>query len=476
MLWVEKYRPKTLSDVVAEKKVISEIKKWAETFDSHRKPLLLAGPPGVGKTSLALAIANTYGWEAVEMNASDQRNWEIITRIVGEGAFSETLSESGEFLRSSEKRRKVIILDEVDNIHKREDAGGERALIRIIKKKPPQPLILIANDLYALSKELRGLCKLIQFRRLNVRSIAKVLKRICSIEGIKVEEGVLEEIAKNSGGDLRAAINDLQAVCEGKEFVKLEDLAIAKRTQETDVFKVLQMIFKTDNDAYSASMLLDETPEDFIWWVSENIPLEMDGEELFRALSRLSRADIFLGRVRRRQFYRLWKYAGYLMTTGIQVIKKERKGGFTRYKTPSFWMKLGYSRGRREKLKKVLAKIGKHSHMSMKKAHNEMFYLIKALMERLDDERCARISAFYEFDKEDLEFLTNAKKAERIIKIIEEKNLHMVDESNILDGFERFERKKRETERAEKADGDTNRKDVKTKGKKVKEMTLDSFF
>ncbi|MEM0215863.1 MAG: AAA family ATPase, partial [Archaeoglobaceae archaeon] len=143
MLWTEKYRPKTLKDIVASEEIISKVLEWAKNWEKGPwKPLLLAGPPGIGKTSLAIALANTMKWEIVELNASDQRNWQIISKIVGEGAFNETISDEGEFLSSRSGRLKLIVLDEVDNIHKKEDVGGESALIRIIKRKPRQPLIL----------------------------------------------------------------------------------------------------------------------------------------------------------------------------------------------------------------------------------------------------------------------------------------------------------------------------------------------
>ncbi|MEM2121032.1 MAG: replication factor C large subunit [Archaeoglobaceae archaeon] len=476
MLWTEKYRPETINDVVADKDTITKILDWAKKWlESSYKPLLLAGPPGTGKTSIALALAKTMKWEFIELNASDQRNLQVIERIVGAGAFNETISNEGEFLSSKSGKFKLIILDEVDNIHKKEDFGGESALIRIIKKKPRQPMVLIANDPYRLSLELRRLCEFIEFRRLTKTQIVKVLQRICAKEGIECEKSVLESIAENAGGDLRAAINDLQAIAEGKKKITAEDLVVGKRTQEIDIFKLLQKIFKTNYSAYADAMLLDESPEDLIQWIEENLPLEYEGKDLFRGYLALSRADIFIARVKRRQSYRMWKYATYLMTNGVQQMREGKKSGFTKYKRPEIWQFLFQTKQKREVRDRILKKISTNSHLSTGKAKAEMLPFITLLLNNLEVEKSAKISAFYEFSREDLEFLVG-KRAGEVFEFIEKNRLHRIDETWI--GVEKgqsaeiaepegFETETRGEERREEED---------KKDRKAKSLTLDDFF
>lgn len=481
MLWTEKYRPENINEVVADKETITKITEWAKNWiKSSYKPLLLAGPPGVGKTSLAIAIAKTMKWEFVELNASDQRNMQIIEKIVGSGAFNETISDEGEFLSSKSGRLKLIILDEVDNIHKKEDFGGESALIKIIKKKPRQPMILIANDPYYLSLELRKLCEFIEFKRLTKTQIVKVLQKICIKEGIEYDKTVLERIAENASGDLRAAINDLQAIAEGKNRITVEDFIIGKRTQEIDIFKLLQKIFKTSYSAFGDAMLLDEAPEDFLQWIEENLPLEYESKDLFKGYLALSRADIFIGRVKRRQSYRLLKYATYLMTNGVQQIREEKKTGFTRYKRPEIWQFLFQTKHRRETREKILKKISSFSHLSTEKAETEMLPIIAFLLKNLEVEKSAKISAFYEFSKDDLEFLLgDNEKTREIIEFMERNKIHRIDESWLdvkeIETSETVERKDIEEEYEEER-GEEKIEDEGKRDKKAKSLTLDDFF
>src|SRR3979490_2746338 len=82
--WGEKYRPKDLNDVVGNPTAVSELRKWAASWQRGRpekKAVVLQGPPGIGKTSAALALANEMGWSVVEMNASESRNADAIRKV-----------------------------------------------------------------------------------------------------------------------------------------------------------------------------------------------------------------------------------------------------------------------------------------------------------------------------------------------------------------------------------------------------------
>jgi len=344
-------------------------------------------------------------------------------------------------------------------------------------------MILIANDPYQLSQDLRNLCEIITFKRLDTRQIVKVLERICIQEGIKADRRALEAIARNAGGDLRAAINDLQAVAEGKKELKVEDVIVSKRIQETDVFKVMQKIFKTySTTVYGEAMNLDESPEDFIVWIDENLPLEYEGEDLLKAYLVLSRADIFLGRVKRRQFYRLWRYATYLMTVGVQQVKSKVKGGWTRYQKPNIWQLYFEKKEKREMFLNILKKIGKYSHMSIRKSL-ELYNYIRVILTKADLMTAAKVSAFYDFTEDELEFITGSSKRARDIKeFIRKHKIRRVEETEGEVEVKEEEIKKEIEDRLKKVEEEKpkEKKKKRTTRKKKKEtvsgVTLDEFF
>jgi len=226
--WTEKYRPATLDKVVGNKAAVADLRKWAETWETGRgkKAVILAGGPGVGKTSAALALANDLGWGVVEMNASDTRNAASVRKVAFLGALGETFTSDGEYVSSKEGRRKLIILDEADNLFGREDAGGIGAITETIRASK-QPIVLIVNDYYALTRRssaIKSLCKTIRFEPLKSSEIKTVLREIAKKEGFKIDEDALDHVTERVGGDMRAAINDLQSLAEGKEDVTHDDV------------------------------------------------------------------------------------------------------------------------------------------------------------------------------------------------------------------------------------------------------------
>ncbi len=408
--WAEKYRPRSLSEVVGNKKAVTDMRTWAEEWlhgMPQKRAVILQGQAGIGKTSAAHALANDYGWEIIELNASDQRTASVIERIAGSASSMRTLTGTDS--------KRLIILDEADNIHGTSDRGGARALGDIIKKTH-QPIVLIANDLYGLTSTLRTLCQEIKFHGVQSRSMVPALKNICRNEGIMCGVGVIEKVAESAGGDMRSAVNDLQAVSMGRSEINIEDIATSPRDTKESIFKVLAKIFKgTDpKKALDATYGLDESPDNLVHWIDENIPGQYGTAgngvdiDVSKGFEYLSHADMYLGRVKKRQNYRMWRYAGVLMTCGAVVAKTHVHGGFTRYQPPSFWRRLGQLRARRNMRDNVASKIGEHCHESMRYARADLTSMYGKMLK--DEQYAVDTVVNLNLDLDELAYMTGGKK------------------------------------------------------------------
>lgn len=423
--WAEKYRPKILEKVVGNSSAIDKLKKWAQKWDQgvpEYKAVLLYGPAGVGKTSTAYALANDMNWEVIELNASDQRTADIIGKVAGSASQMKTLDGIDS--------RRLIILDEADNLHGTSDRGGAKAIGHIVKSTK-QPIILIANDAYGIASSIKTYVLEIKFNSLQTRSLISTLKGIANQEGINLENNALDNIATNADGDMRSAINDLQAVSLGKKEIRQQDIVVGQRDNKDSIFKVLEKIFKGNNarEALEATYGLDESPENLIHWIDENIPtqysdknLEKINDAIYNAYEYVARADIFLGRVKKRQNYLMWRYAGFLMTYGTVVSKSQSKNTFIKFNPPSLWRRMGQLKNKRSMKNNVAAKIAYHCNESMNYASSQLSYTYKLLIQ--NPQYAPEIIAVLDLELEELLFITgNTKVTKKIQNLYNEAQL-----------------------------------------------------
>lgn len=391
-MWVEKYRPKSFSEYRGASNQKKELKEWAENWKQGDKPVLLHGQPGTGKTSLVEVLAKELDLELYETNASDVRTKSSLEKQLKSAAMQ--MSFTG--------KTKLILVDEVDGMSAT-DRGGTNMVSEIIDETR-FPLVMTANDAYdSKIRTLRNKSKLIKLDSVHTNSINAHLKQILEEEGIEYDESAVRRIARSANGQMRSAINDLEAVARGKTELTKEDVkAVSGRDSQKEIFQALKIIFKTMSaeNAKNATQNLEEDPDTFLQWVRENIPREYKKKkDISRAYDNISKADVFNGRIRRRMNWKLLKYVYHFSSIGISLSKDEKYDGWTKYQYPSKIRKMGQSKASRNKLEEIASKLGAKLHVSRSQAVESMPF-IAMLME--EDEELAKSLGL---DEDEAEFV-----------------------------------------------------------------------
>ena len=367
--WCEKYRAKCFADVRGQELAIDKVKIFLKSFPK-KKAVVLHGPAGVGKTSLAYAIASEIDAEILELNASDFRNKMNIAGIIGPASQQMSLF----------RKNKIILVDEVDGISAMKDRGGLGELLGLLEKSS-FPIILTANDIWNRKFNLlRRKAELIPLKEVDYKVVLEILNEVCEKENCAVSNEVLTSIAIRARGDIRAALNDLQLLSKMGSPELLQE--VGERNKEQSIFSALQHVFKTakiDTDMIKVYDEVNMSIDEIFLWIEENIPIEYKGEELAKAFDALSLADVFRGRIRRQRHWRFMVYEYFLLGAGIAGVKKYNRTGWTSYRKPSRILKIWLQNQRAAKKKTICQKYAKHCHISTKTAMKD-FLLLKVIL------------------------------------------------------------------------------------------------
>ena len=376
--WTESFRPQNLGQVVGNEDAVSALSDWFDAWSpkAKYKVAILHGPAGTGKTSSVVALANEREHELVEMNASDSRNKDSILRIAGSSAKEGTIVKGA-------KGKRILLIDEVDGITGREDRGGVKSLIDVIKDASV-PIICTANEAYSPKlKALRKIAKVIPYKPVHPEYIFKILKKICREKKVTLPEEHLQFIANTAGGDLRSAINDLQGMVLQKESGKLTEIELLQpfRDQTKNLDEALTTLFNS-NDYMAGKQSIDGLKikyDELLLWIFENAYLHTSDANLVEVYETIAAADRYLGRIMRRQSWGLLKYFFDLVSGGVAIATDKPK----KSKQHVFPQKIGmYAQTRfsRAVTDSISASIAEKAHVSKRAAQTESLYLVKQVI------------------------------------------------------------------------------------------------
>jgi len=267
--WTEKYRPKKLSDVVGQKETVELLKAYVKA--GNLPNMLFSGPPGVGKTTCALALAHEiYGKDIsgnfLELNASDERGIEVVRGRIKD--FARSISLGGVPF-------KIIFLDEGDAL----TADAQQALRRTMESYSKiTRFIISANYSSKIIEPLQSRCAIFRFIPLEEKDVKKELERIAKEEKLKVDDAALSAIYYVSEGDMRKAINILQGASMHSQHIT-EELVhkVSSRARPKEIREMIETAL--NGDFKNARQKLDKlmidyglSGEDVIFQIYREVP------------------------------------------------------------------------------------------------------------------------------------------------------------------------------------------------------------
>jgi replication factor C large subunit len=403
--WTVKHRPKSLAEIVGNTEAVGKFVDWIKSWEKgipKKRACFLYGPPGIGKTVTVEATAHDFGMEFVEKNASDYRTEEAINRFAGLASQYSSLFGG----------KRMILLDELDGLTGSSDRGGVKAITDVVKTAHC-PVVLTANNAYdPRFTNLRVYCLLIEFKKLATGEVAKHLKHICEQEGIQADENALKFIAQRSGGDVRSAVNDLQALGQGKKTLAYEDVSwLGYRDRQENIFNVLRMIIygKTCASAKQAANMVDVDTDMLFEWIYENVPAHLtDPHDLATAMDALALADVYRGRIRATQDWGFMRYVIDYMTAGVAMARKNTKtSGWIPFKFPQRIQMLSRSKAERAMRLSIGGKIKRKNHISALRASKEIVPYLKIIFKN-NENMAAGLAKWLDLDQDMVEYLVGS--------------------------------------------------------------------
>ena len=415
--WTERYRPISESHLEGNESQRRKIRDWLSEWQDgmpRKKALLLVGPPGVGKTTVARAIAQDMDWSVIELNASDARNAAAIRKAATQGATHRSLFHNP----NDKKQRTLILLDEVDHLSGglkkvnqdklakalmgeevsgnpitfKGDSGGKAELLRLLDETK-QPVILACNEIMGLwgkgsnwrstRDRFQKHIITLNFERASDDAIRRIARRVLKSEEIEFDAQAIEELVSRNPGDLRALVRDLQvisATLEDKltvESIK-SFLESSVRDISLEVFPGLDKLYRcsTAQEAVVAGRSIDKSPSELLNWIHWNNPsLISDKSVVRRGNQALSKSSKMLSAQYDNTAHRSWYWSGQLSGLAASVVNKSK---FTERIFPSYPNFL--RRNVRNMRPSIVEQLASSSGISKSTVRDEMLPILTSLL------------------------------------------------------------------------------------------------
>ena len=394
----EELRPRTFDQVFLIKEDRTKIQAWADSWDSgkpEKRGLILAGPPGLGKTSIAYALSNSKGWDIIEINGSEGRTEDFIKRTIGMFSLYKDLTWDEEG-----SRKKAGLIDEADNIYERStkggtgESGGYRAIVDILKNTSI-PIIITMND-FANFRYRKGsnaatiinLCEVVEIKKIFSRKggteyrniVTTLTTRILEVSsslGLRPQRVTLEKIIEGDLPDIRASINDAEAyVLSQSESL----ISAGNRDEQSIIWDTLSGIFHRDNYSDNVS-LIDSSDSDsgqILLWISQNVFSQAKNlESALDAFDYISVVDQMNWFAHRYNYYRMLVYVKDLEAL-FATRFKGKTGVFIPFKFSNYLSQMSKTKKSRGSRNLVAEDLSKILHMSKEEAY-EMRGVLKVM-------------------------------------------------------------------------------------------------